>query len=383
MSINNSKCHICGDDNLCEVDNYSTLKRVTSDCQPWKSDGCLLLCEKCGGIQKKIDGKWLNEINKIYDEYSIYELSDGEEQPVFDKKTGVPKTRSSKLIEQFLNIIDLPEKGRLIDVGCGNGALLKSFSFFKPDWKLAGSELNDKYFERILKIHNVQNVYSCPIENINEKFDVVTMLHLLEHITDPVNFLIKSKELLNDDGILLIQLPNCFENPFDLFIVDHCSHFYLDSLEYVVSSAGYEIIFSSSECISKEITIVAKKSEKNVEVKYPQLNLKRILSNRINWLVNLKNNAEKIAENNKFGIFGTSIAGTWLWSELNNKVDFFVDEDKSKIGKKYKNCPIFTTDDIPDGSHVFIALPPVVANAIIKRTNKSNVTFHLPGGFDE
>jgi len=379
----NCKCHICGKDNLCEVEKYSTLKRVTSDCQPWKSGGQLFYCEKCGSIQKIIDEKWLKEIQEIYDAYSIYELSNGEEQPVFEKATGIPKTRSSKLIEQFLNVIKLPDQGDLLDVGCGNGALLKSFSKFKPEWKLAGSELSDKYFEEILQIDNVENVYSCPIENIDRKFDVVTMLHLLEHISNPIDFLKKTRGLLNDNGILLIQLPNCFENPFDLLIADHCTHFYLEFLKYVVVSAGYEIIFASSECISKELTLVAKIGKQNIEKEPRTHNLKNILNNRIDWLIDFKNNATEIAENNSFGIFGTSIAGTWLWSELENKVDFFVDEDLSRVGKKYKNCPIYFPDDIPENGHVFIALPPTVADSIKNRIKKLNAIFHSPGEFNE
>jgi len=379
----NCKCHICGNNNLCEVEKYSTLKRVTSDCQPWKPEGRLFFCEKCGSIQKGIDKKWLEEIQEIYDAYSIYELSNGEEQPVFEKETGISKTRSSKLIEQFLNIIDLPNQGDLLDVGCGNGALLKSFSKFKPNWKLSGSELNDKYFKEILKIDNVKNVYSCPVDDINRKFDIVTMLHLLEHISNPIDFLKKTRGLLNDNGILLVQLPNCFENPFDLLIADHCTHFYLEFLKYVVVSAGYEIIFASSECISKELTLIAKIGKQNIESKLLNHNLKNILNNRVDWLIELKNSATEIAKDNLFGIFGTSIAGTWLWSELENKVDFFVDEDSSRVGKKYKNCPIYLPNDIPENSHVSIALPPVVANSIKNRIKKSNAIFHVPGEFNE
>jgi 2-polyprenyl-3-methyl-5-hydroxy-6-metoxy-1,4-benzoquinol methylase len=39
-------------------------------------------------------------------------------------------------------------------------------------------------------------------------FDVVTMLDVIEHVTDPLNLLCEVHRILKNDGILLIKTPN-------------------------------------------------------------------------------------------------------------------------------------------------------------------------------
>ena len=377
------KCHVCGSLDLNIIKKYSLLKRVTSDSQPWYKNGQLGLCSSCGCVQKITDENWFDEIEKIYSAYSIYELSDGKEQPVFEQQTGIASSRSSKLIEKVLELIDFSKTGSLLDVGCGNGALLKSFNHAKPDWNLFGTELSDKYLSEIENIPGVKKLYTCPLENISGKFNVITMLHLLEHIHNPIDFLKKVYNLLNDDGILIIELPNFIDNPFDLLIADHATHFTLKSLKNLLAETQFEVIFESTECIFKESTVIARKTKSNYNIKESFDETNKILNNRLEWLFKIKNKSKEIAINNKFGVFGTSIAGTWLWNELSEYIDFFVDEDISRIKKKHQNLPIFHPYDIPNGSHIFIALPPTIAKSVLKRINNSNVTFHIPDNFNE
>jgi hypothetical protein len=75
---------------------------VTSDCKPWPRAGLLAVCEVCGHVQKQIDDLWLLEVEKIYNRYEMYSLSNGAEQVVFDGPT--PVSRTSKLLGRFRQI---------------------------------------------------------------------------------------------------------------------------------------------------------------------------------------------------------------------------------------------------------------------------------------
>src|SRR5205085_7239914 len=48
------------------------------------------------------------------------------------------------------------------------------------------------------------------IEHISftERFDVITLFHVLEHVGDPVQTLSTCVRLLNDDGVIAIAVPN-------------------------------------------------------------------------------------------------------------------------------------------------------------------------------
>ena len=70
--------------------------------------------------------------------------------------------RSLILLRNFLETGELAEEGRLLDIGCSNGNLLKSFHSLRPRWKLSGAELVDQWKETVLALPGVEAFYSGP-----------------------------------------------------------------------------------------------------------------------------------------------------------------------------------------------------------------------------
>ena len=66
---------------------------------------------------------------------------------------------------------------------------------------------------RSLAIKNYQLNVKKELSDFNENFDVITLWHVLEHIEDFKTLLINLKKLLNDDGIIILGLPN--NNSYD------------------------------------------------------------------------------------------------------------------------------------------------------------------------
>ena len=71
-------------------------------------------------------------------------------------------------------------------------------------WKKYGVEINDSA-RNIAK----KNIRICKnLEFLKEKdFDVVTMIHVIEHIKEPVSYLKKVIKLIKKKGILIIETP--------------------------------------------------------------------------------------------------------------------------------------------------------------------------------
>jgi hypothetical protein len=78
-----------------------------------------------------------------------------------------------------------------------------------------------------------------------------------------------------------------------------------------------------------------------------------------------------------FGLFGTSIAATFLTGGLGAAVDFFVDEDPNRQGKTWCKRPIYAPSQVPSGSHVMIGLAPVVAERILARMKALGLSVHF------
>ena len=219
------QCHVCDGLSLDPVPEYGKFSRVTSDSKPWPKGGHLSVCRVCGCVQKTADAEWESEIAKIYDSYSIYHQSEGVEQSVFGQASGRVSSRSAHLLGHLRSKVDLPETGRLLDVGCGNGAFLRAFSSALPRWSLHGTELNAKYQEEVESIDRVEALHVGSLDQVPGCFDLVTLIHVLEHIPNPRGLLAELCDKLKCGGLLVIQVPAYMRNPFDLLIADHITHF--------------------------------------------------------------------------------------------------------------------------------------------------------------
>ena len=279
--------------------------------------------------------------------------------------------------------MSLPAKGRLLDVGCGNGALLRTFGPAFEKWTLVGVETHEHLRSVIESIPGVEALFTCPIHELPGRFPLITLIHVLEHIPSPNDFLGSIAEKLDASGLLLIQVPDCEQNPFMFLVADHASHFFLPVLKKMVEGAGYDIVLAANDWVAKELTLIARKGRNDPESSKPLHKGKNdapIVKRSLEWLGSLVGSARRISAQKPFGIFGTSIAATWLFEELGGNVDFFVDEDPNRPGNTCFDRPIYAPSAIPIGAHIFIALPPMVANNIRDRMESLalNARFYTP-----
>jgi SAM-dependent methyltransferase len=368
-------CQVCGVNKLREVEGFAALSRITSDCRNYKAGGRLFVCIACGGVQKLPDEKWLQEIEGIYARYEAYYQSGGDEQIVFDRVTGTPRRRSDAILARLAAGKMLEDSGHALDVGCGNGATLLAMSAALAGWSFSGYELIDRALSRLSNIPRFQKLYTGSLDAVGRSFDLVTQIHSLEHFPAPLDALIQLNAIVGT-GQLFIEVSNVDENPFDILVADHLMHFSPGTLRHLLKRAGFQTVMVAIDWVPKEISLLAKAnsahSEKAVlealfETKQGEEVLHRMVV-YIEWLQNMVKTAERLAkEARPLGIFGTSIAATWLASQLGERVSFFVDEDESRVGKVHLGRPIIRPSHIPPGGNVYLALAPSVAEIVATR----------------
>ncbi len=125
------------------------------------------------------------------------------------------------------------DSGRVLDVGCACGQFL---SIFDPKkWDRHGLDIEKESAEF------AKRKYGIPVEvgslfeiKFKGKFDLIILRGVIEHISEPITFIRKCKELLKPDGLLYITATpagdsfafNVYRNKWHLFTPPEHIHFF-------------------------------------------------------------------------------------------------------------------------------------------------------------
>jgi 2-polyprenyl-3-methyl-5-hydroxy-6-metoxy-1,4-benzoquinol methylase len=141
-----------------------------------------------------------------------------------------------------------PAKGRLLDVGTAAGAFLRTAR--DDGWEAMGIEPNrwlarwgrDEYGVPI-QVGSIDDV-STP----DGHFDVVTLWDVIEHTPDPLHVLRRTRQLLKDDGLLVVNFPDigswiarAMGRSWPFLSSVHLYYFTRDTMRATLQTAGFEI----------------------------------------------------------------------------------------------------------------------------------------------
>lgn len=121
----------------------------------------------------------------------------------------------SKIWERRMTQVEavVPKAGRLLDVGCGTGALLQLAR--QRGWQVAGTEVSDfacKKAEAGGVPVSKGEVWEAKFPE--NTFDVITCWHVLEHAAEPRRLLEECYRILRPGGWLFLATPNLHDYLF-------------------------------------------------------------------------------------------------------------------------------------------------------------------------
>ncbi len=160
-------------------------------------------CKSCGFVLTS-PRPTADEIGSYYQSEAYISHSDTQKgliNQIYHRVRKIALKNKLALLEKYF-----PQKGKLLDNGCGTGAFVK-FALGKG-WQAEGIEPDEK--TRIFATQQTQtniwaNLDQLPAEN---KYQAITMWHVLEHIADLHTAIEKMKSLLADEGLFFVALPN-------------------------------------------------------------------------------------------------------------------------------------------------------------------------------
>jgi 2-polyprenyl-3-methyl-5-hydroxy-6-metoxy-1,4-benzoquinol methylase len=128
-----------------------------------------------------------------------------------------------------------------LDIGCSVGLFLHRFQD-GYHCRSVGIEPNDAHRAHAQK--DGLPVYATigELENHEkDRFDLISMVHVLEHLPDPVGYLVHLREsLLAPDGWLLLEVPNLYAH--DSFEIAHLVSYSLHTLRQVLEKSEFEVM---------------------------------------------------------------------------------------------------------------------------------------------
>lgn len=130
------------------------------------------------------------------------------DQDTYYKTIGV--TTNNKCLRALQDIgrlwNDIPIIDRsLLDVGCGYGHLLKVVRKFNPEVKIIGQEFPNTCADAC-RAEGFE-VITSPLGSVSERFFIITLLDVAEHVQDPNKIFNESRNLLLDGGYIYIHTP--------------------------------------------------------------------------------------------------------------------------------------------------------------------------------
>ncbi|MCC7418354.1 MAG: class I SAM-dependent methyltransferase [Acidobacteria bacterium] len=151
-------------------------------------------------------------------------------------------------------VVDLVTgSGRVLDVGCGRGEMLDAFR--RRGWQTVGIEPGREYADqaRARGLEVRETVLTDEIAASLGSFDAVLLVHVLEHLPDPLATVQTARRLLRPGGILYCEVPNDFNRlqtaaaatqhlrPWWIAIPDHLNYFSIESLSRFIAAQGFEL----------------------------------------------------------------------------------------------------------------------------------------------
>lgn len=201
----------------------------------------IMVCEDCGLLYttpKPSDEK-LGDYYKSDEYYSHQE----------NKKGFIPRVyeavKSVNLKHKIAIATQGKEPGRLLDIGCGVGDFLHFAE--QNGWQCTGAEPSEDAASIAKKRIKAEIMLPKDLEKLpDESFDVITMWHVLEHVSDLQWQVNQLNRLLKKGGRLVIALPNFrsydaqyYKDKWAAYDVPrHLNHFSQDSIAKIFNING-------------------------------------------------------------------------------------------------------------------------------------------------
>jgi len=196
----------------------------------------LSVCRKCGmvAVNPHYSDVFYLDLKKHKYFFQVFYGVDNHKDYVFSKLNTLEGYDIYNLVRQVLKI---GKDTKILEIGSGAG--WNFLPFIRVGAKVKGYE-EDKQFVDLAKTLGLDvdlvNLDKLPKEG---KFDVIILSNVLNKMFSPLEFLLEVKSLLNESGILYVDMPKLNIKKMD-YIIDSFYYFTTDTLRYFMNEYGFK-----------------------------------------------------------------------------------------------------------------------------------------------
>jgi 2-polyprenyl-3-methyl-5-hydroxy-6-metoxy-1,4-benzoquinol methylase len=161
--------------------------------------GELRRCASCGFVYLATWEESLARADELYDYYAEID-----EDASKLRHSAQNRRRQQQLLGRLGSLV---QGKSLLDVGCGDGQLLSTAG--DEGWEATGIDLSP----HAVRLSRARGLRASKTDFFDEsidsqRFDVIVMSELLEHVPGPQRFMQRAEALLEEGGVLYLTTPN-------------------------------------------------------------------------------------------------------------------------------------------------------------------------------
>jgi SAM-dependent methyltransferase len=140
--------------------------------------------------------------------------------------------------------------GLSLDIGCGKGEV--ALALARSGFQCTGVDMKQRLIDHLLQHFpgvTWRRAAGIEVAQLGQRFDVITMYHVLEHVSDPAEFLAAVTQLAAPGALIVIEVPNVagwsarLKGPhWHYYTVDHVSYFRPLDLHRLAGRLGLEVL---------------------------------------------------------------------------------------------------------------------------------------------
>lgn len=383
-------CPIVGSNNTEVINNYPV--SITSDGRLLEREVENRISLETGIIYNATGAR--NVETSFYSEsYDLHGENTASEFQYFDQINA--QSEYEGIVDFLQNNYILPVKGRVLDIGCGKGLLLRYFLKRYPKWEICAIEPSKNAVDLFKKIMPGVEVFNGTFEEspyIEQKFDLILNNGVLEHVHEPAKFLQQYRNCLKDNGVGYIGVPNFENNPADLFTFDHLTRFTPATIEALLGFCGFSVIGKYTPVTRVPMWFLISKGKKQLfnSVQLCQ-HSREVVGGALNFVDSMFKAYEQCANDvmgsdEKVGMYGSGAIGAiaTVYTKLNqNLIEAIYDDNKTLWGSKRLGVTVCDPHKMTSylAKRFVIAANPCYLESIKEKIvllNKASVKIYIP-----